>query len=212
MRDRRGHEDLALFHILKGAKIGERCIFGQNCQVAENVVIGNNVKVQNNVRSTPEPIIEDDVFLGPSCVLTNVTNPRSQVNRHSLVREDHLPPRRDRGRECHHRLRHRTRPLLLHRSGSGGCQRTFPITRSWSAIPARQIGWMSRHGHRLVNPDANGIMRCPESGFRYKEVEPGILRCLDLDEEAPLPAELTAAGPRPTTNLKPNLPLQEALL
>ena len=63
-------------HILKGAKIGERCIFGQNCQVAENVVIGNNVKVQNNVSIYAGTVIEDDVFLGPSCVLTNVTNPR----------------------------------------------------------------------------------------------------------------------------------------
>ena len=56
--------------------------------------------------------------------------------------------------------------------------------------PARQVGWMSRHGHRLNSPDAEGIMRCPESGYRYREVEPGVLRCLDLDEEAPLPAEL----------------------
>jgi UDP-2-acetamido-3-amino-2,3-dideoxy-glucuronate N-acetyltransferase len=71
-------------HILKGARIGERCIFGQNCQIAENVVIGDNVKVQNNVSIYTGTVIEDDVFLGPSCVLTNVTNPRSQVNRHSL--------------------------------------------------------------------------------------------------------------------------------
>jgi UDP-2-acetamido-3-amino-2,3-dideoxy-glucuronate N-acetyltransferase len=56
--------------------------------------------------------------------------------------------------------------------------------------PARQVGWMSRHGHRLTDPNGEGIMVCPESGFRYKEVEPGKLRCLDLDEEAPLPTEL----------------------
>jgi UDP-2-acetamido-3-amino-2,3-dideoxy-glucuronate N-acetyltransferase len=54
-------------------------------------------------------------------------------------------------------------------------------------VPARQHGWMSRHGHRLDNPDDNGVMVCPESGLRYKEIEPGILRCLDLDEEAALP-------------------------
>ncbi|MCP4378390.1 MAG: N-acetyltransferase, partial [bacterium] len=57
---------------------------------------------------------------------------------------------------------------------------------------ARQIGWMSRHGHRLENPDSDGIMICPESGYRYRETEPGKLRCLDLDEEAPLPKELSA--------------------
>jgi UDP-2-acetamido-3-amino-2,3-dideoxy-glucuronate N-acetyltransferase len=60
--------------------------------------------------------------------------------------------------------------------------------------PARQIGWMSRHGHRLANPDSNGVMRCPESGFRYQEVEPGIVRCLELDEESALPLELSSGS------------------
>ena len=71
-------------HVLSGARIGRRCIFGQNTMVADGVVIGNNVKVQNNVSIYTGTMIEDDVFLGPSCVLTNVTNPRSQVNRHAL--------------------------------------------------------------------------------------------------------------------------------
>jgi UDP-2-acetamido-3-amino-2,3-dideoxy-glucuronate N-acetyltransferase len=57
--------------------------------------------------------------------------------------------------------------------------------------PGRRVGWMSRHGHRLERPDASGVMRCPESGFRYTESEKGVLRCLDLDEEAALPAELS---------------------
>jgi UDP-2-acetamido-3-amino-2,3-dideoxy-glucuronate N-acetyltransferase len=57
-------------------------------------------------------------------------------------------------------------------------------------VPAKQRGWMSRHGHRLTDPDAEGVMICPESGFRYREVSPGVLRCLDLDEESPLPEEL----------------------
>src|SRR4030042_3517250 len=71
-------------HIMKDVRIGEGCIFGQNVNVASGVVIGSNVKVQNNVSIYTGTIIEDDVFLGPSCVLTNVTNPRSQVHRHSL--------------------------------------------------------------------------------------------------------------------------------
>jgi UDP-2-acetamido-3-amino-2,3-dideoxy-glucuronate N-acetyltransferase len=58
-------------------------------------------------------------------------------------------------------------------------------------VPARQRGWMSRHGHILKGPDSGGVMTCPESNLRYREVEPGLLRCLDLDEEAPLPAELS---------------------
>ena len=160
-------------HILKGAKIGERCIFGQNCQVAENVVIGNNVKVQNNVSIYAGTVVEDDVFLGPSCVLTNVTNPRSQVNRHSLYESTIF--RRgatiganatiicgiDLGRYCF--------------IGAGAVvAKSVPDYALMVGNPARQIGWMSRHGHRLVAPDADGIMRCPESGFRYKEVETGL--------------------------------------
>src|SRR5678815_3794063 len=68
----------------KNAKLGKNCILGQNVQIANDVVIGNNVKMQNNVSVYTGTTVEDDVFLGPSCVLTNVTNPRSQVNRHSL--------------------------------------------------------------------------------------------------------------------------------
>ena len=56
-------------------------------------------------------------------------------------------------------------------------------------VPARRRGWMSRHGHRLANPDADGVMICPESGWRYKEVEPGVLRCLDWPEDEPLPVQ-----------------------
>ena len=74
-------------HVMKGAKIGARCVFGQNVNVDGGVAIGDNVKVQNNVSIYTGTTIEDDVFLGPSCVLTNVTNPRSQVNRHSLYEQ-----------------------------------------------------------------------------------------------------------------------------
>ncbi len=172
-------------HILKGAKIGAHCIFGQNCQVADNVVIGNNVKVQNNVSIYAGAVIEDDVFLGPSSVLTNVTNPRSQVNRHALYET-----------------------TIFRRGATVGANATIVcgtelgrycfvaagavVTKSvpdYALVmgnPARQEGWMSRHGHRL-SLDADGLMRCPESGFRYEEVKPGIVRCLDLDEDSPLP-------------------------
>ena len=71
-------------HVMKGARIGERCVIGQNVNIDGGTVIGNNVKIQNNVSVYSGTVIEDDVFLGPSCVLTNVTNPRSQVNRHAL--------------------------------------------------------------------------------------------------------------------------------
>jgi UDP-2-acetamido-3-amino-2,3-dideoxy-glucuronate N-acetyltransferase len=174
---------------MKGARIGARCIFGQNCHIADNVIIGNDVKVQNNVSIYTGTIIEDDVFLGPSCVLTNVTNPRSQVSRHSLYER-----------------------TLIRRGATVGANATVVCgielgrycfiaagavvaknVADYALIvgnPGRQAGWMSRHGHRLKSPDGNGEMVCPESGFRYKQVSPGVLQCLDLDEEMPLPAEL----------------------
>lgn len=196
-------------HVLKGAKIGERCIFGQNCQVAENVVIGNNVKVQNNVSIYAGTVVEDDVFLGPSCVLTNVTNPRSQVNRHSLYEATTF--RRgatvganatiicgiELGRYCF--------------IGAGAVVvKSVPDYALMVGNPARQIGWMSRHGHRLIAPDADGIMRCPESGLRYKEVEPDLVRCLDLDEDSPLPPGLNT-GSKTYDEFKSQMALQEAI-
>ena len=172
------------------AKIGSNCILGQNCQVAEDVLIGNNVKVQNNVSIYTGVVIEDDVFLGPSCVFTNVSNPRSQVNRHSLYES-----------------------TLLRRGATVGANATilsgielgrYSFIGAGSVVskdvadyalmvgnPARQVGWMSRHGHRLHDPDNYGIMQCPESGLRYREASPGVLRCLDLDENSPLPADLS---------------------
>jgi UDP-2-acetamido-3-amino-2,3-dideoxy-glucuronate N-acetyltransferase len=175
-------------HVMQGARIGANCSFGQNCLVSPGVVIGDNVKVQNNVAIYTGTIVEDDVFLGPSCVLTNVTNPRSQVSRRALYES-----------------------TLLRRGCSIGANATIVcgITIGRYAfvaagavavedvadyalvmgVPARHAGWMSRHGHRLT-PAPDGVAVCPESGLRYREVAPGVLRCLDLPEDAPLPADL----------------------
>lgn len=177
-------------HVQSGAKIGERCILGQNVNIANDVIIGNNVKIQNNVAVYTGTVVEDDVFLGPSCVLTNVTNPRSQIKRHSLYEK-----------------------ILIKRGSSIGANATIvcgitigryafiaagavvakdvPDYALMVGVPGRRVAWISRHGHILKNPDAEGIMICPESGYRYREVSPGVIRCLDLDEEAPLPVELT---------------------
>jgi UDP-2-acetamido-3-amino-2,3-dideoxy-glucuronate N-acetyltransferase len=180
-------------HVMKGALIGSRTNIGQNVNVDAGAVIGSNVKIQNNVSIYTGVVVEDDVFLGPSCVLTNVSNPRSQVNRHSLYET-----------------------TLLKRGCSIGANATivcgvtvgrYAFVGAGSVVtkdvpdyalvignPGRRAGWMSRHGHRLGSPDSAGVMRCPESGYRYKESEPGVLQCLDLDEESPLPAGLSKGG------------------
>lgn len=187
-------------HVQSGASIGERCILGQNVNIANDVVIGNNVKIQNNVAVYTGTVVEDDVFLGPSCVLTNVTNPRSQIKRHSLYEK-----------------------ILIRRGASIGANATIvcgitigryafiaagavvakdvPDYALMVGVPGRRVAWISRHGHVLKNPDPDGIMTCPESGFRYKEVEPGVIRCLDLDEEAPLP-ESMAVGEKTYDSFK----------
>lgn len=176
-------------HVMGGAKIGERCIFGQNVLVSDGVTIGNNVKVQNNVAIYTGTIVEDDVFLGPSCVLTNVTNPRSQVVRHSLYEKTVFRRGVTVGANATIVCGIEIGRYAFIAAGTV-VAKDVPDYALMVGVPGRQMGWMSRHGHRLKNPDPDGIMICPESGFRYKEIEPGILRCLDLDEEAPLPEEL----------------------
>lgn len=177
-------------HIMKGARIGERCIFGQNVNVDSGTVIGNNVKVQNNVSIYRGTVIENDVFLGPSCVLTNVTNPRSQVNRHGLYEKTVFKRGCTIGANativCGVTI---GRYAFV---GAGAVvTRDVPDYALVMGNPARQKGWMSRHGHRLPPAGSRGHMVCPETGFRYKEVSNGLVHCLDLDEEAPLPPELT---------------------
>ena len=177
-------------HIMSGAKIGKKCIFGQNTMVAGGVMIGNNVKVQNNVAIYTGTVVEDDVFLGPSCVLTNVTNPRSQIVRHSLYEKTVFRRGVTVGANATIVCGIELGRYTFVAAGAVVVADT-PDYALMVGVPARRVGWMSRHGQRLGDPDADGIMICPESGYRYKEVAPGVLRCLDLDEEAPLPPELS---------------------
>jgi UDP-2-acetamido-3-amino-2,3-dideoxy-glucuronate N-acetyltransferase len=175
-------------HVMKEARIGENCILGQNVLVAGGAMIGNNVKIQNNVAIYAGVVIEDDVFLGPSCVLTNVSNPRSQIIRHGLYEETRLGRGATVGANativCGIEL---GRYCFI---GAGAVvTKNVPDYALMMGVPARRTGWASRHGVPLPEPDAEGIMTCAESGYRYQEVEPGVLRCLDLDEEAPLPEE-----------------------
>jgi UDP-2-acetamido-3-amino-2,3-dideoxy-glucuronate N-acetyltransferase len=175
-------------HVMSNSQLGRKCILGQNVFIAEGVVIGNNVKIQNNVSVYTGTVIEDDVFLGPSCVLTNVTNPRSQIVRHSLYEKTILRRGATIGANativCGIEL---GRYCFI--AAGAVVAKDVPDYALMMGVPARQVGWISRHGIRLLKPDSNGIMICPESGYRYKEVETGVLKCLDLDEETPLPAD-----------------------
>lgn len=179
-------------HICEGAQIGRNCTFGQNTMVGPGVVIGNNVKVQNNVAIYTGTTIEDDVFLGPSSVLTNVTNPRAQVSRRTLFETTRIRRGATVGANatvvC---------GITLGRysfiSAGAVVLRSVPDYALIVGVPGKQHGWMSRHGHRM-SPDSNGYCQCPESGFTYRleTLFDGQerLRCLDLDEEESLPPEL----------------------
>ena len=171
-------------HVQPGARIGRGCSLGQNVNVGNDVVIGDNVKIQNNVAIYTGCEIEDDVFLGPSCVLTNVTNPRSQVVRRGLYERTLFRRGATVGANATIVCGITLGRYCFVAAGSV-VARDVPDYALVMGAPARQHGWMSRHGHRLRDPDADGVMVCPESGLRYRE-EDGALRCLDLDEDAPL--------------------------
>lgn len=172
-------------HVQPGARIGRRCSLGQSVNIANDVVMGDNVKIQNNVSVYAGCVIEDDVFLGPSCVLTNVTNPRAQVNRRGLYERTIFRRGATVGANativC---------GITLGRysfvAAGAVVVRDVPDYALVMGNPARQHGWMSRHGHRLGDPDAAGVMVCPESGLRYRQ-EAGALHCIDLAEEEALP-------------------------
>ncbi len=182
-------------HISGKVRVGTNCNFGQNVFVADGVEIGSNVKIQNNVSVYTGAVIEDDVFLGPSCVLTNVTNPRSQVVRRGIYEKTIFRRGVTVGANativCGIEL---GRYAFI--AAGAVVTKSVPDYALMVGNPARQRGWMSRHGVKLPEPDSDGIRVCPESGYRYQETRPGVLRCLDLDEQAPLPPD-KAVGQTP---------------
>ncbi len=162
-------------HIMPGAVIGERCNLGQNVVVMGGTTLGNNVKVQNNVSIYEGVTLEDDVFCGPSCVFTNVTNPRSHVSR-----------------------KHEYRPTLVERGASIGANATIvcgvtigryaligagavvtgdvPAFGLMVGVPARRVGWICQCGEQLKL--AQGAGRCGLCGASYHEAQ-GELRMID---------------------------------
>ena len=153
-------------HILSGTNIGANCSFGQNCVVGPKVNIGNGVKVQNNISIYEGVEVEDDVFLGPSCVFTNVTNPRSAVNRKSEYAKTHVGKGATIGANATIVCGHDIGEYAF--IGAGAVvTKTVPAYALLVGNPARQMGWMSEYGHRL-DFDEDGVAVCPESKERYR--------------------------------------------
>lgn len=173
-------------HVMDGAELGDNCNLGQNVVISPGVILGANVKVQNNVSVYSGATIEDNVFLGPSCVLTNVTNPRSEINRRGLFENTLIKRGATIGANativC---------GVVLGRycfvAAGAVVTRDVPDYALVVGSPAKRKGWMSRHGHKL-KVSGNGELVCPESGWRYVEAPAGILKCLDFDEEATMPS------------------------
>ncbi|MBU6340908.1 MAG: N-acetyltransferase [Bacteroidetes bacterium] len=153
-------------HLMPNSQLGERCILGQNVFVASGVKLGNGVKVQNNVSLYTGITCEDDVFLGPSAVFTNVINPRSFVERKTEFRNTLLKTGCSVGANATIICGVTLGAFCL--IGAGAVvTKNVPDFALVVGNPARQIGWVSRYGHRLHFED-DGLAICPESGVVYE--------------------------------------------
>ncbi len=156
-------------HIMSNCKIGEKCNIGQNVVVSPGVILGNNVKVQNNVSIYTGVICDDDVFLGPSMVFTNVINPRSAINRRDQYAKTIVGKGASIGANATIVCGHNIGEYAF--IGAGAVvTKTIPAFALVVGNPAKQIGWVGEYGHRLEFND-NGIAVCPESQQEYKLVD-----------------------------------------
>jgi UDP-2-acetamido-3-amino-2,3-dideoxy-glucuronate N-acetyltransferase len=155
-------------HVSAGARIGARCALGQGVFVGNDVVIGDNVRIQNNVSVYDAVTLEDDVFCGPSMVFTNVYNPRSAVPRKDEYRRTLVKRGATLGANC--TIVCGTTIGAYAFIGAGAVvQRDVADFALVVGVPARQIGWMSRHGERLALPLAgDGEAACPATQERYR--------------------------------------------
>ncbi len=166
-------------HIMSGAVLGERCNVGQNVVVSPGVVLGNNVKVQNNVSIYTGVTCEDDVFLGPSCVFTNVTNPRSAVNRRGQYSKTKVGRGASIGANATIVCGHNIGKYAF--IGAGAV--VTKHIQDYALVvgnPAKQIGWMSEYGHRLIF-DESGFATCEESGQKYQLINNHVKKLTHID-------------------------------
>jgi len=153
-------------HVMPNCTLGENCNLGQNVVISPQVVLGNNVKVQNNVSIYTGVICDDDVFLGPSMVFTNVINPRSAVNRRDQYLKTHVGKGASIGANATIVCGHDIGEYAF--IGAGAVvTKTVPAYALVIGNPARQTGWMSTFGHKLKF-DEQGFAMCPESEERYQ--------------------------------------------
>ena len=153
-------------HIMTGSKIGKNCNLGQNVVVSPDVVLGNNVKVQNNVSIYTGVICEDDVFLGPSMVFTNINNPRSAVVRRDQYVQTLVEKGATIGANATIICGNKIGKFAFIGAGAVVTSEVLPYALV-VGNPSRQIGWMSEYGHRLEF-DSEGQAVCPESGDTYR--------------------------------------------
>lgn len=153
-------------HVMERCQIGDNCNIGQNVVISPDVVLGKNVKVQNNVSIYTGVVCEDDVFLGPSMVFTNVINPRSAVNRRGSYLKTIVRKGASIGANATIVCGHDIGEYAFIGAGAVVTREVLPYALV-VGNPARHIGWMSEYGHRL-NFDGNGIAQCPESNEFYQ--------------------------------------------
>jgi len=153
-------------HIMSNCKIGENCTIGQNVFIAQEVALGNNVKVQNNVSIYTGVTCEDDIFLGPSMVFTNITNPRSAISRKEQYAQTHVGKGATIGANATIICGHSIGKYAFIGAGAVVTKKV-PDYALVVGNPARQTGWMSEYGHRL-HFNGDGMAICPESKQEYK--------------------------------------------
>lgn len=153
-------------HVMSNCTLGKKCNIGQNVVISPGVILGNNVKVQNNVSIYTGVICEDDVFLGPSMVFTNVINPRSAINRRDQYARTHVGKGASIGANATIVCGHDIGEYAF--IGAGAVvTKNVPAFALVVGNPAKQIGWVGEYGHRLTFNE-KGIAVCPESQQEYR--------------------------------------------